>query len=249
LGYGLKGNHVGGYILQIGSTRRERYLDLRRGFTGGDSHHAVVRNGAEFLGEYDILGSVVEVVLFDMAFVEDELHLGLNRSGLLQREGQGFLDGLHGIVSELDVQIIGRRERTGDLLARGGILAAGLLRHGDLRSLLTLAGRHDDLPHTGISRIVLGVDRQLVALLLGRHPLLGVGERPVGCISRNGQFNGLVASSLEPNGIRRRNAQYDFTYFKPLLVYVDVDGFGVTGRNRDAARTYGLRGISLGIHS
>ena len=72
LGYGLKGNHVGGNILQIGSTRRERYLDLRRGFAGRDGYHAVVRNGAEFLGEYDVLSSVVEVVLIDMAFVEDE---------------------------------------------------------------------------------------------------------------------------------------------------------------------------------
>ena len=153
----MKRNHVGGYILQIGSTRRERYLDLRRGFTGGDSHHAVVRNGAEFLGEYDILGSVVEVVLCDMAFVEDELHLGLNHSGLLQREGQGFLDGLHGIVSELDVQIIGRRERTGDLLARGGILAAGLLRHG------VCAGQFRCGPPAFERRAVDGLQRLLLA--------------------------------------------------------------------------------------
>ena len=245
LGHGLQGSHVG-LGGGEGRIRRERDLDRAARGAGGDRQNAVVGDGDARFGECDELGFVEVVVLGDISLVEVDLDPGLCLGGFLQFEREGLFDRFRLLEGEHVGQRILGLQRTSDLLGRFGIGRSGLLRHGDLHRLLL--GGDDDLAHMGFARVILGVDRQLVALLRSGHPLLREGVGPLGSVGRNGQHDGFVALGLESDGIRRRYAQNDFTDFERFLKHVDLDRLGVSCRNRDASGTLRFRRIGFGVH-
>ena len=244
-GHGLQGNHIGVLGVEF-CARGERNLDRGARSTGCDRHDVVIGHGNARFGESDVLGPVEIVELRNIGLVEVDLHPGFGFGGLLQFEGEGFLDRLRLFVGERVAQRVGGRQRTGDLVGRIRLGRGGLLRHGDLHRLLL--GGDDDLAHMGVARVVLGIDRQLVALLRRGHPLLRAGVGPLGGVGRNGQHDGFVALGFESDGVRRRYAQDGFTDFDGFLQHVDLDRLGGSCRNRDASGTHRLRRIGFGVH-